>query len=428
MKKIFVLIFIFFLSIFCAVNFYKDSNSKTNIAVENTPIVEKKIDIVLTNIKKLPENYIKDTVWKIANTSNIELNAKQAIIIDAKSGKVLLEKNADERMLPSSMSKMMTSYIIEDKILQKELSLDSSFLVSQKAWSKQGSKMFVPLGEKVSVADLLKGVIIQSGNDASIVLSEGVSGSEEMFALEMNAWAQKMGLENTQFKNSSGWPEDGHYSTARDMAILGRRVVYDHPDFYKIYSQKNFTFGKDAQGNDITQGNRNPLLYDNLNCDGIKTGHTDVGGYGLVASFLDGDQRYLIVINGLPSMNARSSEAKKLLAWAKENFLVKNIYKKDQVIEQNAKVALGVKNTVSLLVEEDVSLLVPRLEQNKITSQVLVNELVAPLKAGDLAGLVKLSTSLSDIEIPLKVRESVEQVGYLKRLARKVFVMLLGDK
>ncbi|MBX9977629.1 MAG: D-alanyl-D-alanine carboxypeptidase, partial [Alphaproteobacteria bacterium] len=371
----------------------------------------------------------KDTALiQLPGTTAITILSKQAILIDMRTGTVLLEKNADERMTPSSMSKMMTSYLIEEKLMKGELTLDTTFPVSEKAWRIQGSKTFVPLNGTMTVGDLLKGIIIQSGNDACIVAAEGISGSEEHFVREMNEKAKQMGLNNTQFMNASGWPQEGHYSTARDLAMLGMRVIQDHPEHYAIYSEKEFTYGTDNKGRPIKQGNRNPLLYkDGLGCDGIKTGHTDDGGYGVVASFLDSGQRYLMVINGLKTMQARASEAKKILLWAKENFINKKIYTKGDVIEKEAPVWLGVKETIPLVVADDVDILLPRSEQNKVEMKAHFEApLPAPLKKGDVVGKVRITAASKHLEVTLVAGEDVEKVGFMTRFWRSITYLLWG--
>jgi D-alanyl-D-alanine carboxypeptidase (penicillin-binding protein 5/6) len=319
------------------------------------------------------------------------------------------------------MSKMMTSYLIESKIIKGEISRDDEFLVSEKAWRMQGSKMFVSLGQKIKVLDLLKGVIIQSGNDACVVLAEGTSGSEALFVKEMNEQAQKMGMLNTHFKNSSGWPQEGHYSTARDLAYLGLRVVNDHSEFYKLYSEKTFSY------NSIEQGNRNPLLYDNLNCDGIKTGHTDDGGYGMVASFLDGDQRYIMVINGLSTIKDRAHEARNLLGWVKENFIYKPIVKKNQLLEEKILVKNGKKDMLSVASLNDIKVLIPRAQQ-KNTMKMLFQSIDAPVEVGQIVGKMSLETALGTREFPIVAAESIERLGYFKLVAKQVFSFLFREK
>ncbi|XVN42797.1 MAG: D-alanyl-D-alanine carboxypeptidase family protein [Candidatus Rickettsia vulgarisii] len=362
----------------------------------------------------------KDNIINYPNTTTLTSSAKHIVVMDVATGKVLLEKNAYERMVPSSMTKIMTSYIIEDKIQKGEVSLDSQFIVSEKAWRIQGSKTFVPLGEMMSLKDILYGIIIQSGNDASIVAAEGLYGSEENFADAMNQKAAELGMKDTHFVNSSGWPAENHYSTAYDLAILSVALIKNHPEFYHIYSIKDFTFGKDLKGKPITQGNRNPLLYKDVGCDGIKTGNTEDGGYGMVGSFVDNGRRYIIVINGLNSMKKRSEEALTVLQWVKQNFTSKQFYNKgDEVTDVD--VWLGVKDKVKLIVAEDVSALVTRTGANKAEVKIdIASPIKAPLKAGDIVGKIKVIVDNEVQEVALLAKESIAQVGFFTRIWRYI--------
>jgi len=368
-----------------------------------------------------PHAHAESAAITAPGTAPIKLKAKQAILLDYTTGKVLLERNADEQMTPSSMTKMMTAYLIEEKIRKKQATLDTQFLVSEKAWRMGGSKMFVTLGSMVSLGDLLKGIIIQSGNDACIVASEGLSGSEENFVQEMNVKAKEMGLLHTVFKNTSGWPEEGHYSTARDLATLGLRVVRDFPESYGLYKESKFKF------NNIEQGNRNPLLYKNVGCDGIKTGHTEDGGYGVVASFVDGGQRYVMVVNGLPTMQSRADETMKILTWAKQNFMSRTVFKKGDIAEKSAPTWLGVKETIPLAAGDDVTLLVPRTEQDKVEVKIIYDSPVhAPLKQGDVVGKISVTSPFATQEVPLIAAEDCEKVGMFTRLWRSVQYLIWG--
>ena len=232
--------------------------------------------------------------------ATMETQAEEAFLVDFQTGAVLLDKNADVRMPPSSMSKMMTAYMVFERLKDGRLSLDDELPVSEKAWRKGGSKMFVEVGDQVRVEDLLRGVIVQSGNDACIVLAEGLAGSEEAFAEQMTAKGREIGLTGSNFTNATGWPDENHYVTARDLATLAERIIVDHPEYYHYYSEKEFTW------NDIRQGNRNPLLYRNVGADGLKTGHTEAAGYGLTASAMQNGRRLLLVVNGLPSVRPSS--------------------------------------------------------------------------------------------------------------------------
>ncbi len=361
----------------------------------------------------VPENY--ENVLVYAGASKIPVAAKQALLIDFVSGKVLLEKNADEQMAPSSMTKMMTTYLLEEKIIKGQITNETEFLVSEKAWRTQGSKMFVHVGDKVKVADLHRGIAIQSGNDASIVAAEGITGSEEGFAAEMNLMAAQLGMTASHFKNASGLHEEGHYSTARDLAKLAVATIRNHHKFYGVNQEKEFTY------NGIKQGNRNPLLYDNIGCDGIKTGHTDAGGFGVTASCVDGTQRYILVINGLPTMQARADEARKLMGWAKGNFVGKYVVKKGDIVEKAAKVDTGVKDTVPLIAANDLYMVMLRSEQDKVSlNPVFYMPLIAPVAQGARGGKLIASLGQSMTEIDLVTAESIERLGWFKRLLKYV--------
>ncbi|MEK9848811.1 MAG: D-alanyl-D-alanine carboxypeptidase family protein, partial [Rhodospirillaceae bacterium] len=250
------------------------------------------------------------TVWFLilicsnaSGSQTLETKARHALMIDMETNAVILEKAADEPMPPASMSKLMTIYMVFEKLKAGKLNLKDRFIVSEKAWRKGGSKMFVRVNRRVSVKDLLRGIIIQSGNDACIVIAEGLAGSEEAFAEEMNGKAAEIGLKNSQFKNATGWPAEGHYMSARDLATLSSKLIKDFPDYYPMFAEKSFRYSK------IKQGNRNPLLYRRGGADGLKTGHTEASGYGLTASAQREGRRLLLVVNGLNSSRERASEA-----------------------------------------------------------------------------------------------------------------------
>jgi D-alanyl-D-alanine carboxypeptidase (penicillin-binding protein 5/6) len=240
--------------------------------------------------------------------------AKQAILVDAQTGAVLFAKNADERMPTSSMVKVMTIYLTFEGLKQNKLQMDDALPVSSYAWKQEGSRMFVNPGDHVRVEDLIRGVVIQSGNDASVVLAEALGGSEASFAERMNAKAKELGMANSHFMNATGMPDPNHYSTARDLAALAIAVIRDYPEYYHYFSELDFTYNK------IKQGNRNPLLYRNIGVDGIKTGHTESGGFGLIASSLREGRRLILVVNGLESMQSRADEPAALLEWGYREF------------------------------------------------------------------------------------------------------------
>lgn len=346
----------------------------------------------------------------------IETSAKQAIVIDFETGQVLFEKNADEKTPTSSMSKVITAYAIMAEIKAGDLSLQDEFLVSEKAWRKGGSKMFVELGKKISVEDLLKGVIIQSGNDATIVLAEGVAGTEEKFAEHLTKVAKKLGMNNSNFVNASGWPDEGHYSTARDLSILARHTITDFPDFYSLYSQREFIY------NDITQQNRNPLFGLNIGADGIKTGHTEVAGYGLMASAKSEktNRRVIVVFNGTESKKSRAEEAEKLVTWGLNSFKNKTLIdvKKDTY---SIPVLFGEQTHVQAGVKQGLTMTVPKLGNDGMTSEFKpLQNLEAPVKIGDVIGavnIIKDGKSFKTIEVVAK--SSVAELGAIKKMIAK---------
>jgi D-alanyl-D-alanine carboxypeptidase (penicillin-binding protein 5/6) len=358
-----------------------------------------------------------------ASGQTIETLAKQAYMIDADTGAVLLDKNGTQLMPPSSMAKMMTVHIVFDRIKAGRLSLKDEFLVSEKAWRIQGSKMFVELGKKIPVEDLLRGVIIQSGNDATIVLAEGISGDEGAFAELMNSEAKKMGLKDSNFLNASGWPADGQVVTARDLAILALGTIRDFPELYKMYAEKNFTW------HGIRQGNRNPLLYMNIGADGLKTGHTEAAGYGLTASAVRNGRRLILVLNGMSSMRERSQESARLMEWGFREFNNYSLFKKGDVVD-NAAVWLGTEASVPLVIDQDVKVTLPRRASRDAKVSVAFNAPVAaPIAAGKELGKLKIAVpGAAAIELPLKAGKAVERLGFMGRLNAAVSYLLWGSQ
>jgi len=359
-----------------------------------------------------------------------EITAKQAIAIDYQTGFVMFERNADERMPPSSMSKIMTAYMVFEALKNKQLALDDMLPVSERAWRMQGSKMFVPLNGRVKVEDLIKGMIVQSGNDACIVLAEALAGSEEAFAERMNAVAKKLGLANTNFRNATGWPDPDHYTTARDLALLARRVIDDHPEYYGYYKQLNFTFGRDERtGREITQGNRNPLLYRNVGADGIKTGHTETAGYGLTASATRDGRRVIAVFNGWASMRLRAEESERMIDWAFREFQTYRVFSAGQEIDR-ADIWLGLKASVPLLAGQDVAITMPRRLRNQLQAKISYDSPVpAPILPGQQLGRISLSApGVPTVEVPLVAQEGVDRLGYSGRLGAAVNYLIFGAK
>ncbi len=351
----------------------------------------------------------------------ISTPAKHAILIDVQTGTVLLEKDADVPMPPASMSKLMTVYMAFERLKSGRLSLDDKFLVSEKAWRKGGSKMFVKVKTRVTVRDLLRGIIVQSGNDACIVVAEGISGTEAAFAEAMTRRGREIGLKNSNFRNSTGWPAAGHAMSARDIAILSMTLIRDFPDYYPYFSEKTFKYNK------IKQGNRNPLLYNGIGADGLKTGHTEASGYGLAASVERNGRRLVLVVNGLSSVRARSSESARLMEWGFRETGTYALFRKGDVVEQ-ADVWLGTAARVPLVVDRDVRITLPRKTRRRMRAKVVVREpIAAPIAKGTpIARLVVTAPGQPDLEVPLMAGSAVERLGLFGRLGNAVRYLLWG--
>lgn len=347
--------------------------------------------------------------------------AKQAMIIDYATGQVLLSKNADEHMPTSSMSKVMTMYMVFQALKNQTITMDTEFNVSEEAWKKGGSKMFVPLGKGVKIKDLVQGVIVQSGNDATIVLAEGLSGTEDAFAKIMTAKAHELGMTESNFVNASGWPDPDHYSTAHDLVILAKHIINDFPEYYKFFAELEFTY------NNIKQQNRNPLLYRNIGADGLKTGHTEIGGYGLIGTAVKDDRRVIMVVNGLPDDKTRADEATRLIQWALNGFSNISLTRKGQKMSQ-APVVMGKANTVPLIAAQDIKLTVPKSALKTFTVDIKYNSpLIAPIQAGQEVG--SMTVNIPDMKpqtYPLLAAENVEKVGFFKSTLFKAENFLFG--
>ena len=350
-----------------------------------------------------------------------------AILLDMTTGRVLFEKNSDEQMPPGSMSKMMTVYLLFERLRDGSLTLDDTFSVSENAWRKGGAKsgsstMFLEPGKRVRIEDLIRGIIVQSGNDACIVVAESLASNEAAFADEMTERARELGMKNTTFINATGWPAPGHLSTARDLALLAERTIRDFPEFYAYYNEKEFTY------NAIRQINRNPLLYRDISADGLKTGHTLESGYGLTASATKGDRRLILVVNGLPSKKARRMEPDRLLAWGFREF---NNYKLFGAGEKvtDADVWLGQQASVGLVVEKEMLLTLPRKARRKMKVSVqFQNPVPAPVTKGDrVAKLVVSAPGEATVEVPLVAANDVQRLGLLGRLGTALEAIIWGD-
>ncbi|MCY6410701.1 MULTISPECIES: D-alanyl-D-alanine carboxypeptidase PBP5/6 [Acinetobacter] len=343
-----------------------------------------------------------------------ELNNKSYVLMDYETGQILAAKNENEKLAPASMTKMMTSYIIEQKLLKGELTEDEQVRMNESAWCRGSSTescMYVPLNGTATVLEMLRGIIIQSGNDASKAVAEHVAGNEGTFAHMMNQEAKRIGMVNTHFINSTGMPAEGHYSTAKDMAVLAQHIIKDSSKYYPIYSEKEFTF------NGIKQGNRNALLYTDPSVDGLKTGHTEEAGYCLTTSSKRGPMRLISVIFGTPSMNERANQTRTLLAWGFANFETANVQPANQVLAK-AKVWFGKEDDVQIGLAENFNVTMPKGQADKIKTQLVVQpKLNAPLAKGQVVG--KLVASLDGkviAEKPLVALKPVEEAGFFARM------------
>lgn len=335
----------------------------------------------------------------------LDTAAKFALIMDFNTGATLLDKDGDAPMPPSSMTKLMTAYIVYGMLRAGRLKLSQELPVSERAWRMQGSKMFVPLNGSVSVEDLIRGVIVQSGNDACIVLAEAVAGSEEAFAELMNAKAKELGLVASTFRNSTGWPDPQQRMSCRDIATLARRLISDFPEYYKYDNEKSFKY------NNIEQENRNPLVQKGL-ADGLKTGHTDEGGYGLVASSIRAGRRVIVVVNGLTSMHQRREESERLLEWSYREFENVVLFTAGDTVE-SAKVWLGTRSTVPLVGGQDLVLTMPRQwRRNAKVAVEYTDPVPAPVNRGDVLGKLTVSgQGVPGMDVPLLAGADVPRLG-----------------
>ena len=336
-------------------------------------------------------------IWmkkSISQFLDIKSPAKQVIIYDHEADQVLFEKNADQIMKPASMAKVMTAYIIFDKLKDQSLQMSDTFLVSNRAWRMGGSRSFLELNTNVSIKDLLLGLIVQSGNDAAVVLAEGVSGGEEAFAREMNRYAKILGMNNTYFTNATGWPHPDLKTTSRDLIILTRNIINNFPKLYELFNEKIFTY------NNIKQSNRNPLLYSMNGADGLKTGHTNESGYGLIGSVKKNNRRVSIVINGLNSKKKRTFESKRLFNIVFRETALLSLFN-DKKSLARANIWLGKQPQVDLVAEKAFKKIISPLELNKTKIKIQWKDPIsAPIAKGDKVG---------DIFIDIPGKELIKQ-------------------
>mgnify|MGYP000690564612 CR=1 FL=1 len=356
----------------------------------------------------------------------IETQAHNLILVDYETGQTLYQKEAQKMVPPASMSKLMTIYMVFDKIKNGTLSLDDTFTVSENAWRKGGaasgsSTMFLKIGEKVRVGDLLQGIIIQSGNDACITVAENISGSEEDFAAAMNQKARELGLNHSHFANATGWPHPDHRMSVEDLSKLARILINEFPEYYHLFSQKEYTH------NNIRQGNRNPLLYSMSYADGLKTGHTEEAGFSLTASAKKDNRRLIGVMTGLKSNKERSEEAERIMSWGFREF---DNY---TVLRQGSKVAdipvwFGKEKTVGLVVPETIRRTVQKNRLNDVKLTAVYDKPVkAPVKAGDRLGTVKIEIPGNEIiEVPLLADKNIDRLGIFGRIRANLSYLLFG--
>ena len=370
------------------------------------------------------------SIFAFKANSQIEIDARYVILQDHLSGEILYEKDADEKIYPASMTKIMTAIVTFDLLKKGETSLDEEIIISEKAWrmSQSGySSMFIMLNDKVTVEELLKGIIIVSGNDACLALAEGLSGTEEDFVNLMNLKAEELGLENTKFGNSSGINDPNNYSTVRDILIMSRYMIENYPEYYTYFKETTFTWDRTG-GDPITQGNRNPLLYKKIGADGIKTGFLEVEKYSLAASMLSGERRLTSVSSGFKTKNSRSRESIRLLNWGLRKFDTVKVAIKNEPFA-NLKVWLGKKNEVQAVINKNIYLTVPKRMKKTIKAVIEYNgPIEAPIMKGDVIGTlnVYLNNELTET-VDLLSNEDVKRSNIFSRLFRSFNYLVWGD-
>ena len=361
-----------------------------------------------------------------ANANAFDTKARNAILMDYETGTYLFTKNHDEMIAPASMSKLMTVYVLLSKIKEGEISLEDKFTVSEKAWRKGGaasggSTMFLKIGQEVKVEDLIKGIIIQSGNDACITVAENIAGSEEEFAALMNETAEKLGLKNAHFVNATGLPHPEHKISVEDLAQIARHIISEFPEFYHVFKEKEFTF------NGIKQGNRNPLLYSLKGSDGLKTGHTDEAGFCLTGSVVRGDRRLIEVVAGLSSNKERAEETESLMTWGFAGFENYKFFNKNQIMAE-LPVWYGAIPSVKAVVPEKVVKTIKKNAKNKYSAKVAYDSpLKAPVQKGDKIGELFISYNGEVVDkIPLVADDDVAKVGAFSRFLANLKYFAFG--
>jgi D-alanyl-D-alanine carboxypeptidase (penicillin-binding protein 5/6) len=340
-----------------------------------------------------------------------KIDASSYLVMDYQSGRLIAKHNIDKRVEPASLTKMMTVYIVAGEIASGNIHMDDMVPISKKAWRMPGSRMFVEVGDKVSVADLLKGIVVQSGNDATVALAQYVSGSEDAFVAMMNQYAKQLGMKNTHFANSTGLPHKDHYSTAHDLAILARALIHDYPGEYKLHSIKQFTY------DNIKQRNRNTLLWRDDSVDGVKTGHTESAGYCLVASAKRDDMRLISVVMGTPSEESRARDSQALLNYAFRFYETHKLYAANESIT-SSRIWKGDKDTFDLGISKDLWVTIPRGKYKELDASInIAPVIIAPVKKGSVQGSLKISLDGKELAMrPLVALDTVNEGSLYERL------------
>ena len=362
----------------------------------------------------------------VGHAQTLETIAREAIIMDADTGAVLLDKSADEPMHPSSMSKLMTIEALFRALKEGHVKLTDKFIVSEHAWKTggagtDGSTMFAPLNSSVAVEDLIRGITVQSGNDACIVIAEGLAGTETEFANNLNERAKELGMTHSHFMNATGLPDPDHLMTARDLAILARHIINTYPEFYHYFSEHEFTFNK------ITQQNRNPLLYFDIGADGLKTGHTEQAGYGLTASAKRDDRRLILVVNGLPTQKDRADESRRLMEIGFRDFKLYKLMEANATVDE-AAVWNGAVSKVPLVVKDPVQVMMRRAARGGLKVVVRYKgPIVAPIAKGQEVGTLNVTApGAVPVTVPVFAGAEVDRVGPIGQIGNAVYYLLQG--
>jgi D-alanyl-D-alanine carboxypeptidase (penicillin-binding protein 5/6) len=357
-----------------------------------------------------------------AQAQEFETQATGAYIRDLTTGTLLLSKNADAPLPPASMSKLMTLNMLFEALNDGRVTMDTQFSVSTRAKNMGGSTMFLNETDRPTVKELIQGIVVLSGNDACVVVAEGLAGTEDAFARMMNERAKALGMTRSTFGNASGWPDPNQRMSMRDLGFLAERLITVFPEYYGFFSQKEFPYDNRAPDN---RHNRNPLLKLNIGADGLKTGHTSEAGYGLVGSAVQGDRRIVFVITGLTSEKERAQEAERVVNWAFRQFVMKTLVEKDKILA-TAPVWMGDAHTIDLVAAEDLQALIPALVQGAVAAEVVYNSPIeAPIEAGATIGeLVVSMPKMAEIRLPLVAKESVSAGGFIPRLRTSFGILL----